>query len=265
MKYTRLYIFATLLLLFAGVTVAWTPMGTGMQPQVRDQITELRANPPDPGTWAVFFDDFMEAPQSTVWDTTSVVVDAGSGVAIVDSTQYAGMLKWSLGAATKGILNAMNLQTANVPFRVNGSVKPDSATTTIEFETHLLVKTILQTNIFAGLTIEDEALYSANSYGFLFEKRDNSATLYAKEIKANQAACDSASCGTVASNTWYKLNIVWNGKAARFYVNGVLKATLTTAANQPLGTKVKPTIEIAQGDSLEQIAYVDYIWAKQRR
>lgn len=255
-----------LLLTFAAVSIAWLPVGTGIQPALRDIIAELKYTPNDPGKYAEFRDDFFEFPEATVWDTTSVVVDAGSLVAMVDSLGIPGCLKITLGANSKGPINGMNIQTVQAPFKLIGSPgKPDSLTVPIEFETKLMVNNATQSEIFAGLTIEDQSLSTGQTYGIFFKKKDNSTSIYGKEIKATEAAMDSVSCGTIANRTWYRLKFTWNGNAARFYINDVYKGAVSTAANQPVGTHLKPTIEISQGDSTASYAYIDYVWVKQKR
>jgi len=246
-------------------TVAWKPINRGIAPPVRDKITEIQ-DTIDPGTYAIFMDDFFEFPQSTVWDTTSVVVDAGSIVAIVDSLGYPGCLKFTLGATSKGPLNGFNLQTVNAPFMLTASpANPDSNNVYLEFETRVMVNNATQSNLFAGLTIEDESLSTGDTKALMFVKHDNSSTIYAKEINANTAAMDSSSCGTFAARTWYRLKIVWTGWSARFYVNDVYKCTLSTAANRPVATHLKPTIEIASGDSTQTFGYLDYVYVKKAR
>lgn len=268
---------ALVLGIFGFATVAWIPIGQGIQPSVRDQITELRYMPEDPGTYAEFMDDFYEFPVSAataLWDTTSIVVDAGSLVACVDSLAAPGILKITLGNTSKGPDNGINLQTNYCNFRLNASpAKPDSATVPLIFETKIKLSSVGEAYMYAGLTIEDETLVTGQTYGIFFVKHDNhtsgmaaaTSILWAKEIKASVTAMDSASCGTISNNTWYRLKIVWNGSSARFYINDVYKTVLSTTANQPIGVKLKPTLEFAEGDSTLCYAYVDYVWAKQKR
>lgn len=243
----------------------WPSIGSGVQPATRDLITDIHENL-DPSKYAVFMDDFFQFPQAAMWDTTSVVVDAGSLVETVDSLGVPGCLKITLGADNKGILNGMNIQTSTAPFKIIGSpANPDTTNVAITYEAKVMFNNATQSEIYAGLTIEDEALNTGHSYGLLFVKHDNSTTLYAKEIKANTSAMDSASCGTVANRTWYRLRIEWNGASAKYYVNDVYKQTLSTVANQPVGVHLKPTLEFAAGDSVQSFAYVDYVYTKQRR
>jgi len=260
----RKFICLTALVIVCLSVAAWTPIGSGIQPAVRELITEIRDHI-DPGTYAEFRDDFYEFPQATVWDTTSVVVDAGSLVAVVDSLGIPGALKWTLGNTSKGPMNGMNLQTVQAPFRMTASpANPDSATVPLEFETKFMVDNATQTQIHAGWTIEDESL-GDNTYAVMLVKYDNTTTAYAKAIKATTGAMDSTSLGALANRTWYRLKIVWNGASAKFYLNGVLKATLSTAANFPTGVHLKPTIQIAGGDSVIHYSYIDYVWARQKR
>lgn len=260
----RKLVLLTALVILCLSVVAWLPIGTGIQPALRDLITDIR-NRIDPGTYAEFRDDFFEFPQATLFDSTSVVVDAGSLIAVVDSLGIPGCLKWTLGNTSKGPLNGMNLQTVQSPFRLTASpANPDSVTVPLEFETRFMVDNATQTQIHIGLSIEDEDLL-AQTYSLIMQKLDNTTTAYAKAIRANSAASDSASMGVLANRTWYRLKIVWNGASARFYLNDVLKATLSTAANFPYGVHLKPTIQIAGGDSVIHYAYVDYVWARQKR
>jgi hypothetical protein len=246
-------------------SIAWLPITGGIAPRLQDILTEIRKMPDDPGYYAEFRDDFWEF-NTGIWDSTSVVVDAGGAVATVDSLQYPGVLKISAGQASKGILNGINVQTNQAPFYCAPVTRSDSATVPLEFEIKMMVKNATQMEFRAGLTIEDEVLTTGQTYGIFFVKHDNSTALRGKEIKANEAATDStASLATLSNSTWYKLKIAWSGNAARFYVDDVLKATLSTAANRPTGVKLKPTFEFASGDSTVQYAYVDYVWVKQRR
>jgi hypothetical protein len=272
-------IFALMCLLSViyATTIAWLPLGSGVQPSVRDLFTESRYTPRDPGTYAEFFDDFYEFPviaATAKWDTTAIVVDATGAVAIIDSLAAPGVLKIAMGNTSKGPDNGMNLQTNYCLFRLNGSpAKPDSATVPLVYETRVKLSSVAPVNMFAGLTIEDESLVTGQTYGIFFVKHDNSpntlpaatSILWAKEIKASVTAMDSASCGTISSDTWYRLKIVWNGASAKFYVNDVYKTVLSTVANQPVGVKLKPTFEVSEGDSALGYAYLDYIWAKQKR
>lgn len=272
----NIFVFAALLMV-AFITIAWIPIGTGIAPVIRDQLSELRYMPDDPGTYAEFREEFWEFPvisTTGVWDSTSIAVDAGSLGATVDSLNTPGILKITIGNTSKGPNNGWNLQTNSAPFRINASpAKPDSATVPIEYECRVKFSSVGEAYLYAGLTIEDETLVTGQTYGIFFVKHDNhtsgqaaaTSILWAKEIKDSVSHMDSASCGTISNNTWYRLKIVWNGKAAKFYVNDVYKTVLSTTANQPIGVNLKPTLEVAEGDSTLCYAYCDYIWAKQKR
>ena len=222
----------------------------------------------DQKRWSTFFDDFYLFNTSS-WDTTAVA-NSASAISVVDSL-FGGNLKVTLPAIMG---QGVNLQTNFLPVRLNGSLsKPDSNGVFIEFESKVKFNNVGETEFLTGLAIENESILAAQAYGLYFVKYDwtksgkakAGATLYAKEIKATQAASDSASCGTISNNTWYRLKITYNGKHARFYVNDVVKATLTTAANQPVGVCLKPTFECTDGDSVATYAYIDYMKVRQRR
>lgn len=243
----------------------WSPMGSGTPPRTRTLITDIRENI-EPTVYATWTEEFIEFPRAALLDTTSVVVDIGSIVSIKDTLGVFGLLKFELGLAAKGILNGMNLQTTNAPLKLIASpANPDSDTVLMSYQARVMMDQATQSELYAGLTIEDESLSTGQTYGMFFVKHDNSTTIYAKEIKASVAAMDSVDCGTFAADTWYDLRIDWNGASARFYINDVKKATLTTTANQPIGSQLKPTIEMCSGDSTVVFGYLDLLYARQRR
>jgi len=232
---------------------------------------------PNPARYHILFDDFNSFTgdaTGALWDTTSVVVDAGASAVVSDSLT-GGLLKITFPvAASKGPNNGMNIQPNYAPLKLLGSPgNPDSATVPLEFECRFMLNTITEPYLYAGLTIDDASLVTGNAKGLFFVKHDctqsgavaTTAVLWAKEINANTSAMDSASCGVITGRTWYRLKIIWNGAKARYFVNDVLKATLSTTANQPVGVNLKPTFEVAQGDSVVNYAYLDYIKVSQRR
>ncbi len=258
-------------------TIAWLPLGSGVQPSVRDLFTESRYMPIDPGTYASFIDDFYEFPQATVWDTTSIVVEKGSIFSTVDSLSAWGNLKVTYGTASKGPFDGANLSMTNAPFRLQFSpAKPDSISVPLEFEARVMFNNVLQSNFIIGLA-EQQATLTAGliknqATGVYFVKyagagvtATNAVKVWGKAIKATQAAADSAAVlTTMARQTWYRLKIVWNGKSARFYVNDVYGGVVSTTANLPAG-KLRPVFEVCAGDSVSNVAYIDYISVKQKR
>jgi hypothetical protein len=63
---------------------------------------------------------------------------------------------------------------------------------------------------------------------------------------------------TVVADTWYRLSLVITTTRALFYINGVLRGTLTT--NFPLTVAMLPMIEIGKWvGTTARIMYVDYV------
>ncbi len=280
MKSKKIAAFATLLIfgiIYAMSTIAWLPIGTGVQPATRDLFTESRYMPVDPGKYAMFIDDFYEFPQATLWDTTSIVVAKGSTFSIVDSLTTWGNLKINYGTNAQGPFEGANLTMLNAPFRLQFSPgKPDSVSVPLEFEARVMFNNVLQSRFIIGLVAQQATastgLIMNQATGLYFVKyagsgvtAANAVKIYAKAINANQAASDSVLVFTTSvRQTWYRLKIVWNGKSAKFYVNDVYANVLSTTANFPTA-HLHPAIEVCAGDSVANFAYLDYVWVKQKR
>ena len=214
---------------------------------------------PDEVKYNTVFDDFNWF-NSALWDTTSKVTATGSAFAVVDSST-GGLLKMSIGAI-KG--DAANIQQINLPFLpVFSSSRADSSTVELVYEARFMVSEKTQSVIVAGLCAEDEDLAGAVANGIYFWKPDQTDSLYVSAEKATTGVFKYAGVA-IANRTMVRLKIVWNGARARFYVNDVYKTYISTAANIPV-VSLKPSFEVACGDSVAHFAYLDYIKVMQKR
>jgi len=213
----------------------------------------------DAKNYNTFFDDFNFF-NASLWDTTSVVDSRGSAFAVVDSAT-GGLLKISIGAFKN---DAANVQSINAPFKLGFSPgRPDSSTVETVFEARFMVSEKTQSVIVAGLCAEDEDLAGAVQDGIYFWKPDQTDSLYVSAEKAGTGVFKYAGVA-VANRTMVRLKIEWNGSRARFYVNDVYKTYISTTANIPV-VNLKPSFEVACGDSVAHFAYLDYILARQKR
>ena len=121
MKRFCIAVFVLAMIFFVSFMARQPGQVEGQAPYSLDRLVSNGILYPDASRYSVMFDDFLQFPQAVMWDTTSVVTDAGSIVAIVDSMNTSSVLKLSLGTASKGIGNGMNIQTTNAPFMLVGS------------------------------------------------------------------------------------------------------------------------------------------------
>lgn len=263
----RKIIFVAILIAFAFIVAtdaqSWLgqrsalPMRRSLDP-LYDKLDDLLP----PTTYALWIDDFWVL-STTYIDTACVVADHGTTAAIVDSLDKPGILKISL-PAYRG--NGMNVQGKNANFRMNGSpANPDSVTVAMDYECLFSISVnTTQYTLFAGLSVPATNYSSSVTNAVMFKKRDNTDSLFIFEKDADSV--DSSFVDTLDDVTdWHRLGIVWNGSAAKAYVDGVYKTYVATAANQPTGVNLTPSFEVVAGDSTARYVYLDYIWTRQKR
>lgn len=223
----------------------------------------------EPQYWHVLFDDFDGFPAQTatsVWDSSLVRSDANVATMAMLDSLGGGLLKITL--PTNGKSNGMHLQANFMSFPLRRSWgNPDSIQVPMVYETRFMTREATQIQIVAGMTIEASD-FGATVDGIVFSKDDQAATLTGIiRFAAGDSSYSTASLGTISKDTWYILRIEWNGRYARFYVNGVQKGQLNTRQyDSTFGANgFKPTFYVSAGDSVAHSVYLDYIKAKQRR
>jgi hypothetical protein len=222
----------------------------------------------------VYFDDFLEggfedasakfsiAADVGTWLVT--VVEAGSGSqAIVVDDEVGGVLKFTTAANDNDGVNCqmngeMFLPAAGKATVIEARVKHDSLTA----------------NWFVGLCDTDTAAEAAPSEYIGFGNTDEDADIIASNgLGASGGTSSSSTAQTLGTHTdtgvdtvadaWNVVRVEMDGvSSAKFYVDGVLKATHTT--NLP-NVEMTPTIVFRNEAAGAQNFYIDYLYVAQER
>jgi hypothetical protein len=196
------------------------------------------------GVGTVFFDDFVDLPTGKYTATqatagTLALDDAEYGVALADCNST---------TATQGI----NVQ------KPGECVKP-AAGKNIWYECRVKAADIATgPEFFAGLAITDTTLIassalSSQAIGFKSVTDDNVILATCKDGSSETTA---ASIHTLVDDAWVKFGIKIEGTSrVKFYVNGVLKGTIT--ANIPT-TELTPSMVCQSGGTTDPIVHIDW-------
>jgi hypothetical protein len=202
----------------------------------------------------LIFDDFNRVDDDQTNDWT-VVKDAGASVGIVADT-VGGELALTSTATTDN---------DGASIQGNEVFKPVAAKD-IWFKTRIKTSDADQTDIFVGLaenfgTNPENVLAASNMIGFLVA--DGAASIFAKTEKADtETSTDTTSDLTDA--TYIELAFHVTGvTSVEYFVNGVLKATITT--NIPIVEMALCAFSLS-GDAVgTRVTTLDYLFCAQKR
>jgi len=214
----------------------------------------------NPRKWAVFFDDFL------AYDITQLIGGVPytfTQTNCVDTiTSPCGILNLTLGGADN---DGGELQTVEAPIATNSKRLYFEAKVALSLATG----TIAANEIFVGLaTIQTTtnfmnaggtALTVDNCMGFV--KYDAGAAASAVLRKSDVESSD-ASVWTPTDGTYATLSFYFDGASTYFYVDKILKATLS--GNEPTGA-MAPTLWIKAGEAKANVLKVDYIMCASER
>jgi hypothetical protein len=218
-------------------------------------------------TDAEFFDDFTESSFSTTadvsrWLVTMVDTDTGGGEvwAQADDFDIGGWFQLTKNA------NAADLTGA----QVNGHQFRIKEGKDIYFEARIAIGDVSEVNLVLGLASADTDMY-AGMNDFIGFRMDNDGILdYVVEDDTNETSASTgvtfsdATDGTEAHVVAFYVRYAGNIKQVKFYVDGALKATVTSNIPDD-DTDLTVSIENGKGPASVESIYCDYIYAAQKR
>lgn len=185
------------------------------------------------------------------WTLTFVEVGAACTLAPIDGADGGQVLLTSGGNEDDGL----NMQ-------VDGEAFSLSTTTAYPayFGIRFQVSDATQSDFIAGLCITDTTLTAGMSDGIYFRSADGAAAISAV-IEKNTAETTVAAL-TGADATWMKLEILFDGTNADFYVNDTL-LTRQVMTNLPDDEYLTPSFEYLAGAAGADTVTIDWIRAFQ--
>jgi hypothetical protein len=206
-------------------------------------LTELQRA----GDWDVFYDNFLDLPTGKYTATqatagTFALGDAHGGVALADC-----------GSTTNR--QGINVQLGGTA----GEIFKPASNRTIWCEAYLKGVTISTgPEFFWGLAITDTTLIatsalSSQAIGFISLTDDN---VLLGVTKDGSSSATASSIHTLVEDTWVKLGFkVINTSKVEFYVNGVLKNSITTYIPT---TEMRPTLVCQTSGTVQSVIHLDW-------
>lgn len=250
-------------------------MPTGLQESLvhspievpRDYAYRSKAGIIPSAEYAVYFNDFFEAPASNAIPGTTAIIDTGATLvaAATDAIAYHGAVKIASDGVSEGVANywpkGIQLGLGKKFFMEVRAYTADADDTDLQFGLSI-----------ANATTNPEDLYTTASTDLIaFGVLDGDATVKMLCDKNNAGA--SASIGDVdlSDATWHVLAIEVGGLAAssnmwvKGYVDGALAETWATETTIPDDCALAPFIAARTGGAAGHVMYFDYVrWSIQR-
>jgi hypothetical protein len=122
--------------------------------------------------------------------------------------------------------------------------------------------TVAQVDTFIGLEVTDTDVEAGRGIGLMFGKDDGDANLDLDTCGSGGETKTDTTFDIVA-NTWYTLELVFDGTKITAYVDGVLKLTVTSTTAFPLSTDVlRLTVEHQNGEAVAKILSIDQTYLR---
>lgn len=184
------------------------------------------------------------------WTTTLVETGAGETTLALVAGAEGGHLLITTDAADNDGANT----------QVQGEAFKFAANKPLYFGCRFKVNEATQSDFLVGLSITNTNCLGGVSDGVYFRKADASTTCSAV-IEKNTTET-TATALTVAADTFYTLEITWDGSNVDFYVDGV-QLTRPAQTNVPDDEFLTPTIHFLTGEAIAHTMTVDWIRAIQ--
>lgn len=199
----------------------------------------------NPGKGFGFFDDYLNVPLSTTTDKNATVTAAGT------STLSDGQLEGGTMVMTPGTTENNGIQ---VQYGEGFYLDDDS---NIAFGARVALLDASQMDVFVGLSITDTSiLASAPTDNIGFVVVDESANIN-YIVNKNSAGANVATGSAAVDATYVRLECLITGEdTAKFYVDGVLKATATSGF--PNDEVLAPSLAVLTGAAAANTLSVDW-------
>jgi hypothetical protein len=209
----------------------------------------------DPATDHNFYDDFV-ATDFASNDSWSSATATGGTVVQSSESKHPGTIVFSTSTNNAGYAIATLSPIGDSAFTVEQLYFMPTGTDELHFEAYIkcgTLSTVGSPTMYRVGFSTDASTYS--HYAFL-----DLSTTYTLRTKGGGGAADVTLSPSVSANTWHKIRITLTATQIRAYIDGVLAATQSTAANLPTGG-FTPML-FAQnlgGTGVNHVLTVDYV------
>lgn len=215
-----------------------------------------------------FFEDFLNDEAASATDATAwlkgTAINSGT-IAILDSV-HGGVARLSGAATTDDSGYGIQGDAEYVALRANTKT---AFLSRVRFgNTGSTGNTVTQSDVLAGICVQDTSLLAGLTDGIYFRKADGAATIECV-VERDSVELASGAIATLSESTWYDLAIAveMSGTAgsgvARFFIDGSEVAAISSLT-MPYESEeyLTPSIEFMSGDnSGTRFLDVDYLGA----
>lgn len=196
---------------------------------------------------------FEAADTPAAWTVTLVETGAGETTLALVGGSSSGELLITTDAADN---DGANMQAKGEAFLLSGNLPA-------YFGIRFKASEATQSDFLAGLCITNTNLLGGMTDGVYFRKVDAS-TGVSFVVEQDSAETETAGVLTFAANTYYVLEIVYDGSFIYAYVDGSLVATVAASnANVPNDEYLTPSVHFLTGEANAKTMTIDWIRAIQ--